>query len=354
MNINLKNRILTNLISILTILFITNIVKSQTYELNLSDPASYTYGSACSSVNPAQWNISNDSCWLETSALKLLETGEVPISIKLNLSGNLECDDNAYIQYSIDGGAFFNDTIINGCDYSAVFDYYDTLNLSSGQTIQIRIICKTNNASENWQVKDGDITVYGAEILPIELLYFNAVCNNDVAEINWSTASEINNDYFNIEKCRDDACIVSDDWKIVTNIDGAGTSNIQHDYFVIDENPYNGISYYRLKQTDYDGEYEYSDIVAISNINKNTDCKMNIFPNPFINEITILISNLHSSTSKIEIYDILGNKVIERTLCNIDNNNNKFIINLSELIKGPYLIKFISDNFVKTQRIIKN
>jgi hypothetical protein len=348
MNINLKNRILVNLISILIILFITNVVKSQTYELNLSDPATYTYGSACSSANPAQWSVSNDSCWIQTSALKLTETGKVPILFKLNLSGNLECDDNAYIQYSIDGEAFYNDTVINGCDYTSVFDYNDTLNLSSGQTIQIRIICETNNSNENWQIKDGDITVYGAEILPIELLYFNAVCNNDVAEINWSTASEINNDYFNIEKSKDGIY-----FEVMATINGAGTSNIQHDYFVIDENPYQRISYYRLKQTDYDGKYKYSDIIAISNINKNTDCKLNIFPNPFIDNITILINNLHSSSAKIEIYDILGNKVTEHTLYDIDSNNNKFIINLSELFKGPYLIKFISDNFVRTQRIIK-
>ncbi len=189
--------------------------------------------------------------------------------------------------------------------------------------------------------------------LPIELIIFTAKCNNNIVELNWTTASEINNDYFTIEKCKDDACIVSDDWKIVTNIDGAGTSNELKYYSYTDENPCDGISYYRLKQTDFDGAFKYSDIeiVDCSGLN-NPD--VIFYPNPFRDELIVRTINISSINAEIEIYGVLGDKVLEQTLYNIDKNNNKFIISLSKFFKGAYLIKFTSDNFIKTQKIIKN
>ena len=96
-------------------------------------------------------------------------------------------------------------------------------------------------------------------VLPIELLSFTLYKNNnnDIL-LKWTTASEINNDYFTIEKSNTDI-----DFEILTNVRGAGNSSQLLNYSYIDYNPYNGINYYRLKQTDYDGQYSYSEIIAI-------------------------------------------------------------------------------------------
>jgi len=327
-------------------LFIPNIVQCQSYSLNLSDTSTYTYGNSCSEVNPAQWKVSNDSCWLKTSLIEMLETGKVPVFNRINLSGNLECDDNAYIQYSIDRGEFFNDTVINGCDYSAVFDYYDTLNLSAGQTLQIKVICETNAASENWQIKGGGITVNEGGILPIELLEFTAKIQNNCVLIKWSTASEINNDYFNIEKSQD-----GKNFEVIGSINGSETSNIQHDYSFIDENPVKGTAYYRLKQTDYDGKYEYSYIVAVLYINnKDTECKLNVYPNPCIGKCIFLLENCENV--KFSIFDALGNVVYSFEPKELDKGSGSFTFNVQGNLKpGMYIVRGL-DTRVHTKKII--
>ena len=96
--------------------------------------------------------------------------------------------------------------------------------------------------------------------LPIELLYFNGVAHGRVNNLYWSTASENNNDYFNIEKSSDDEI-----WVDIDKQKGAGNSSTQLYYSFSDNNVEKIINYYRLKQTDYDGNFKYSDIISIDN-----------------------------------------------------------------------------------------
>ena len=107
-----------------------------------------------------------------------------------------------------------------------------------------------------------DVSIYESEPvnLPIELLYFKGSVYNSDNILHWSTASEDNNDYFTIEKTKDGI-----DWEILTRESGAGNSSNQLYYSSVDENVESIINYYRLKQTDYDGKFKYSDIISIDN-----------------------------------------------------------------------------------------
>ena len=96
--------------------------------------------------------------------------------------------------------------------------------------------------------------------LPIELLYFKGSEYNSDNILHWSTASENNNDYFTIEKTKDGI-----DWEVVNREHGAGNSSNQLYYSSVDENIESIINYYRLKQTDYDGKFKYSEIISIDN-----------------------------------------------------------------------------------------
>jgi hypothetical protein len=98
--------------------------------------------------------------------------------------------------------------------------------------------------------------------LPIELLYFKGSKYNSENILHWSTASEDNNDYFTIEKTKDGMA-----WEIIDKEPGAGNSSNQLYYSSVDENVESIINYYRLKQTDYDGKFKYSDIISIDNRN---------------------------------------------------------------------------------------
>lgn len=99
--------------------------------------------------------------------------------------------------------------------------------------------------------------------LPIELISFDASLNNNNVDLYWATASEYNNDFFTIERSTDGL-----NWEHVTIVSGAGNSTQRLDYYIQDSRPLSGISYYRLKQTDFDGAFEYSNIVSVFNGNE--------------------------------------------------------------------------------------
>lgn len=149
-------------------------------------------------------------------------------------------------------------------DFSTFTDVENTTNTVSGasigaitQTLYYRAIvqnvtCPIANSSY--------VTITVVNGLPIELLYFNVVGNKNKNTLFWSTASESNNDYFNIEKTKN-----GNDWISIVMMDGAGNSSTQLYYSFSDENVESVINYYRLKQTDFDGKFKYSDIISVDN-----------------------------------------------------------------------------------------
>jgi hypothetical protein len=166
--------------------------------------------------------------------------------------------------------------------------------------------------------------------LPISLTNFNVKESNNRVLINWTTASEINNDYFTLEKSGN-----AIDWEIIKNINGQGNSNYITDYSIIDENPSKGISYYRLSQTDFDGTFEYLGIKSIDyKSNSLSDAK--IYPNPAKDVVNIEFDNV-SLEKNIHLYNSIGQDIIGSVL--ITTNTINFIsINISNLQSGLYIL----------------
>lgn len=167
--------------------------------------------------------------------------------------------------------------------------------------------------------------------LPIELIKFNA---NYVDEkyilLDWQTASESNNDYFTVERSQNGV-----KWGEVVSINGAGNSSDLLNYSTIDDNPYFGVSYYRLKQIDFNGKFSYSQIKSV-NTNILENLKMEIFPNPADDQITI--TGNESDLKQVEIYNTHGQNVTALTTFNL-SDKSKLLINLSNLNAGMYYIK---------------
>jgi hypothetical protein len=107
------------------------------------------------------------------------------------------------------------------------------------------------NCGNSTNPEDGDIT------LPIELLSFTPSIKPDRVELNWTTGSEINNDYFTLERSRD-----LYGWEVLGFVEGAGNSSVPLDYGFTDFRPLDGLGYYRLKQTDFDGKFKYYGPIA--------------------------------------------------------------------------------------------
>ncbi len=167
--------------------------------------------------------------------------------------------------------------------------------------------------------------------LPIELVYFGAISLDDESvKLNWQTSSEINNDYFTIERSANGI-----DWEEVNTIKGAGNSSTLLSYSTVDSNPFQGTSYYRLKQTDFDGQFEYSQVESI-NIQSLENSQIEIFPNPATNQITIKGSSY--GLKNIVLYNTLGQNITSLTEQAI-TNENQVVIDISKLSKGMYYIK---------------
>lgn len=166
--------------------------------------------------------------------------------------------------------------------------------------------------------------------LPIELNYFNVELNsNEKVKLSWQTATENNNNFFSIEKSKD-----GQKWELIGKMKGAGFSSSLLNYFFIDNHPFEGTSYYRLKQTDFNGDFEYSTIKKMKIDTKNQEIQ--IYPNPTENIITI--EGIISELEDINIYNVLGQNITYQTLI-IISNKNKVEIDLSKLNGGSYLIK---------------
>ena len=170
-------------------------------------------------------------------------------------------------------------------------------------------------------------------ILPIELLSFDGVNNGDENYIFWSTSTEINNNFFTIERSSD-----AINYYKVGTIQGAGNSSSNIDYSFIDENPINGINYYRLKQTDFDENFSYSDVIALE---VKKEGELSIFPNPSSNTITISNIDEQFLNSTIKIYDVQG-KIVFDDLITEKSVYHK--MDISELNDGLYFVRVISSN----------
>jgi hypothetical protein len=165
-------------------------------------------------------------------------------------------------------------------------------------------------------------------LLPMELIEFKGLCINETRVLEWSTASESNNDYFSIESSEDAL-----NWSLVGIVDGAGNSSVLHHYSLIDSQISDSVSYYRLKQTDYDQHVKYSQIIDVNNCDGAlTENELTIYPNP--SNSTFDISFNHKGTiESIEIFNVLGDQVHQ-------SNHFQPQIDLSGNADGIYFVHF--------------
>ncbi|MGM0613085.1 MAG: T9SS type A sorting domain-containing protein, partial [Bacteroidota bacterium] len=177
--------------------------------------------------------------------------------------------------------------------------------------------------------------------LPVELIEFNTRETSKGNELSWATASEINNDYFTVQRAVDNS-----DFENIATIEGAGTSNEIINYSYIDAENVSGQNiYYRIKQTDYDGSTSYSWIEDISN---DKEMVLNVFPNPVNHGDQFTIQSSEKDIN-ITIYNSSGQQVLKKKI-----NKNEIDIdsyNLSEGVNVLYL-EDLTNSTTVTKKII--
>jgi hypothetical protein len=182
------------------------------------------------------------------------------------------------------------------------------------------------------------VTGGGESPLPIELTYFQAYTNKNHVTINWQTATELNNDYFTIERSADGV-----NYKTIATVRGSGTSMSAINYSFTDNNPLTGVSYYRLKQTDYDGAFEIFSPVSVSYLIEN---EIKIGSNLAANELTISM-NGEMGSGMAKIYNVIG--VLVKTF-EIESNYTTVI--LSDIPKGTYILVVSANKTQITKKIL--
>jgi hypothetical protein len=209
----------------------------------------------------------------------------------------------------------------------------------------------TNTISWSGLTTFSDFTGNGnGSPLPITLLSFEAQPVLENVLITWSTASETNNDYFTIERSKDGF-----NFEAIIEVDGAGNSNDILNYKVTDFNPYEGVSYYRLKQTDFDGKYAYSDVKAVEFNKPVQSQEWTVFPNPtHLNGVYIKNANVDAKQVTLKIIDFTG-KVIKMETINNLNANVSYFMGFDHISTGMYMME-LNDGFnsSNTHLIINN
>jgi hypothetical protein len=175
------------------------------------------------------------------------------------------------------------------------------------------------------------------DILPIELIKFSALCDKTDVVISWATSSETNNDFFTIDKSTD---LIS--WTQVALVKGAGNSDEVINYSYTDKNVLDKNLYYRLKQTDFDGESEMFDPVAVT-CNDNQSDYFAVYPNP---AETQAVCSVYTSSEAIVNIEITNNQglVVYNKVYSLTNGFNNIILDVSQYPQGMYNINVHSQD----------
>jgi hypothetical protein len=174
------------------------------------------------------------------------------------------------------------------------------------------------------------------------LIRFTAKLNSSKqVDINWTTASEVNNDYFSVQRSSNGF-----DFETISKTEGAGNSTTMLHYYSVDKKPLHGISYYRLMQTDFDGTNTFSQIVPVNNSSSYNEDVI-IYPNPVTEYALIALNSTvaNASTISFELFDMLGKKIIGSKLSELTSiSDNVFRLDRNNLAQGTYFYRLTSDN----------
>jgi hypothetical protein len=196
----------------------------------------------------------------------------------------------------------------------------------------------------------------GGSPLPVELVSFIAAVYKNTITLSWSTATEVNNYGFEIERASTELGMK---WKTIGFVQGHGNSNSPKNYSFTDSSPLSGKEQYRLKQIDFNGKYEYSDVVeVVMQAPANFLLKQN-FPNPFNPSTTIryqipVVDALSPASEwmpvaevhvTLKVYDVLGREVVPLVNENKKAGSYEAMFDASRLASGVYICKMSSANY---------
>jgi hypothetical protein len=283
-------------------------------------------------------------------------------SLNANLTLDAQGDSNAIFIFQI-GGAYSTSAgsqvfLVNGALAANVYWVVEgAVPMAAGTIMRGNIIANNGAISlgaggllEGRALSTtGAVSIYGSivaipplnlSILPVELLSFTGVCDEGNVLITWSTATKSDNNFFTVERT-----VEQENWIVVRTVAGAATSTLVHSYTVTDRLPADGVSFYRLKQTDFDGKATYSNVVEMKNCGTGQTGNTTLYPNPTSGRFTLTSTGKDDPIYSIEIFNDLGQKVFASP-----GLQSKF--DLSGYAPGVYIVQIHQDLKTSSQKLL--
>jgi len=255
---------------------------------------------------------------------RVSEVGDVgTVSISVDLSGTLgtALGNNLRLLVDRDGDGFAdNDVTPVAGSFSGTVVTFSGINLQNG---------------DRFTIGNTDIS----KPLPIELISFNATVQQAEVKLQWATASELNNDFFTIQRSQD-----AENWEDMVEVKGAGNSNERIDYETTDGLPFLGISYYRLKQTDFDGQYTYSEVRRVE---VTQGYQLKVSPNPSSGAFRIT-TGFQILSENVRLINTLGQNIPIK----LQADSSSVIVYSGSISPGIYILQVNRGYWRQSVRVV--
>jgi hypothetical protein len=194
-----------------------------------------------------------------------------------------------------------------------------------------------------------DIQTTTPVVLPVTLESFTGQAQGNAIVLNWATAQEINNAYFEVERRGSDGS-----WTNIGKVEGHGTTALPENYSFTDNTPLNGTDFYRLQQVDLDGNSVYSNVVVAETSATATNAALAIFPNPVQSSMNITLNHDQQETAVITVRDLSGAVVLSTNQALSKGFNNLTINGLFSLAQGTYIVSLVTPTTHYTSKFLKS
>ena len=262
----------------------------------------------------------------------------------------IDADDWAYVDVSIDGGATWQNVLtFDVNDVRNTHEIWDMTSMVALHNFTIRF--KSVQPGWDWWWAVDNICIYASDPVPAELTSFTANASEGLVELSWITATETNNLGFEVQRSN------GGEYETLAFVEGHGTTTEVQAYSYSDRNVNDGTYSYRLKQVDYDGTFEYSNVVEVDVTAPKVFALEQNYPNPFNPSTKISYRLAVDSKVSLKVFDILGQEVATLVNGNLVAGSHTATFNAANINSGVYMYRLEAtgtdgSNFVDVKKMI--
>ena len=225
----------------------------------------------------------------------------------------------------------------------------ETMTVNTGDTYFLVIDEWSPNAGSGYDLSFSGTASLDCTILPVELTEFTAEFQPEynVVDLTWTTASERDNDRFELERSTDGI-----NYEVIRTVKGAGTTNLPTQYIAIDQEPSVGVNYYRLNQFDINGVSKYSEVQSVNILDDVYDM-LSVFPNPTSGMTEVIFNSYNEEEVMLNVVGYDGKVVVNAPLKAVAGGN-RFELDLSDHRSGVYFITISTKSKIYRAKLMKN